>query len=123
MNITVLTETEFKALKPKQKKEYFDKLMQVAKEDQAEASRERNGQTQGYAFLWISLYGKDAISRSFRTYVKNHTPNKLMKNYRGTTNAWYFGSQSNLGVYDGLKALAAKIDSFGITAYVCDAWD
>ncbi|EQM48827.1 hypothetical protein D051_0853 [Vibrio parahaemolyticus VPCR-2010] len=123
MNITVLNEAEFKALKPKEKKAYFDKLMQAAKENQVEASRARNGQTQGNAFLWISLFGKDAISRSFRTYVKNHTPNKLLKNYRGTTNAWYFGSQSNLGVYDGLKALAAKLNSFGIPAYVCDEWD
>lgn len=106
--------------KRKWSKEIFDEFLRVFEEETRNSPRK--GQTQGFAFLWVSLYGKYAQDRAIISYVNKN--GKLFKNYRGSKNAWYFGSQSDLGVYDGLVAAVSKVlTPAGISALVEDEWD
>jgi hypothetical protein len=81
----------------------------------------RRGTTQGSAFLWIDLYGKSKMDTAFRKIVKEKA--RLMANYRGSKNAWYLGSQSDVSHYDGAVAMARYLDANGISASQCDEWD
>lgn len=120
----MITVEQFQALKPAAKANYVGDLVKQAEaiRDSAYRNSERRGRTQGYAFLWISLYGKDAISKAFVAYLNKNTT-KLFKNYRGSKKAWYFGSQSDMGMYDGLKAMATFLNNSGIPCVLCDEWD
>tara|TARA_R110001583_G_scaffold52147_8_gene162215 strand:+ start:2944 stop:3327 length:384 start_codon:yes stop_codon:yes gene_type:complete len=113
----------FSTLKPIQKKEYLSAVMEKAKYAFDEAYKVRASKTSGSAFLWVSLYGKDAISRAFRNFVKTSHECRIMNNYRGTKNAWYFGSQSSHGYWDGLNAMCKVLSAHGIESFTCDEWD
>lgn len=116
-------EDTFKAMKPAEKKRFFDELFTKANTARRESEFARRGSTQGSAFLWVSLYGKDSISRAFRSYLKKHHKARIFQNYRGSKYAWYFGSQRDLGVYDGLMSMCQLLSQSGIPALLCDEWD
>lgn len=123
--MNILSVTEFEVLKPAEKRKYLHEIFRTFNEKVREGKSlsTRNGQTQGYAFLWVSLYGKDKVSRAFRSLVKRET-GKLFSNYRGSKNAWYFGSQSDLGLYDGLNHAAKWLaNEAKIECFLCDEWD
>ena len=117
------TNETFSALKPKQKKAYFNAVMQKAKNAFNDAYPSRASETTGSVFLWVSLYGKDPISRAFRAFVKKNHDRRLMDSYRGTRNAWYFGSQTSHGYWDGLNAMCKLLNQYGISSLTCDEWD
>jgi hypothetical protein len=117
-----LTEDQFEALTPSKQKVYFSKVMEEADTIFIEAEKARKGKTHGSAFLWISLYGKNKISTAFRAFLKQDGK-RIMRNYRGSTYAYYLGSQSDLGKYDGFKAMASVFNKAGITGYLNDEWD
>jgi hypothetical protein len=123
VKLTIHTNETFSALKSKQKKEYFDAVMARAKAGFDEAYARRSSETSGSAFLWVSLYGKDAISRAFRAFIKKHHERRIMSNYRGTKHAWYFGSQTSHGYWDGLRKMCEVLTEHGIDCYTCDEWD
>lgn len=112
----------FESMKPAQKKEVLARIYQDAT-DILLQPQPRTGQTQGFAFLWINIYGKDKLSQAFKRFLNNHPSVKVVKNYRGAKFAWFFGSQSDLGKYDSYKAMAASLSANGIDAYLDDAWD
>ena len=130
----MITEADFKEMSPNVRRSLVQGFYFEASQVRAKAKREspRNGQTQGSAFLWVSLYGKTSKDRAFRAFVKNApmlipraflTNARMIDNYRGSKNAWYFGSQTNLGEYDGLKSMVNYLNSQGISALLCDEWD
>lgn len=121
--LPIITTETFSALKPNQKKEYLSAVMEKAKAAFNDAYSTRPSKTTGSAFLWVSLYGKDAISRAFRAFVKTNHDRRIMDNYRGTKNAWYFGSQTSHGYWDGLGAMCKVLTEHGIASYTCDEWD
>ena len=121
--INKLSVEQFKLLKPAEKVNYFKVIMSEAKSNYVSQYRVRGGTTQGNAFLWVSLYGKCPISRAFRSFVKNNHDRRIMNNYRGTKRAWYFGSQSDVGMWDGLRGMCEVLNVYGIECLVCDEWD
>ena len=114
---------EFKVLSPKIKANYMKQLMALVLTAQTIAEKARAGETSGNAYLWIDLYGKDSLTRSFISYIKKHEIKRIMTNYRGTKKAWYFGSQSSHGKWDGLQAICKVLNEYGINALTCDEWD
>jgi hypothetical protein len=121
--IKKLSIEEFRALKPKSKVQYFDCIMHSANDMYAEQYAIRNEQTQGSAFLWVSLYGKGSINTAFRAYIKKYHARKIMTNYRGSPHAWYFGSQTSVGIWDGLRGMCKVLNTYDIECYVEDEWD
>lgn len=115
---------EFKTLSTSSKNAYFKELLVQfrAKMEEGQRLSSRRGSTQGSVFLWISVYGSDVISKAFITYLKNHGERMIQK-YRGDKNAWYFGSQTDVGFYDGLVFANKWLKSYGIQSGVGDAWD
>lgn len=117
-----LNEEAFKQLKTSQKTTYLSSVYNDVMK-KLNSSQARSGQTQGNAFLWVSLYGKTPLSRAFRAFILKNSKGRIMKNYRGSSNAWYFGSQNDLGVYDSLVELTKELNRYGIPATLCDEWD
>lgn len=114
---------QFSLMKPAQKKVFFQEILMKAEAEFERSKQSRSGKTQGYAFLWISLYGKDPITKAFRTFLKNNQSRRIIDNYRDSKYAWYFGSQNDLGFYDGLQAMAKYLNEQGICCVTGDAWD
>jgi hypothetical protein len=121
--LTPLTEAEFKALKSSQKKEYFDALIKKTNVAFQNAYQARKSETSGFAFLWISLYSKGAITRAFVAYLKKNNDRPIIRNYRGDRQVWYFGSQSSHGYLDGMRAISTVLDEHNIPCCPCDEWD
>lgn len=111
---------QFKNMTKKEQHAFFVSALNDAKAVFEEARRARAGKTHGSAFLWITLCGKDAITKAFRAFVKTYDSRRVMDNYRGTKYAWYFGSQNDLGFYDGVRAMSKHLNSLGIS---CSAYD
>jgi hypothetical protein len=113
----------FEAMSPAERKRHVQNLFDGAKRayDEGRVSGQRRGTTQGSAFLWIDLYGKSKMDTAFRKIVKEQA--RLIQNYRGSKNAWYLGSQSDVSHYDGAVAKARYLDANGISASQCDEWD
>jgi len=123
INDPILDDVAFAALTPSQKKAYFTSIMSQATDSFNEAKHDRAEETSGSAFLWVSLYGKDAISRAFRSFIKANHERRVMNNYRGTKHAWYFGSQTSHGYWDALGAMCDVLTKYKIPCYTCDEWD
>jgi len=118
-----MNDETFAALTPAQKRAVCAELYAGAARALREGmeASDRRGKSSGSAFLWVSLYGKSKVERAFRTFVKSNA--RMIKNYRGTPNAWYFGSQNDVSYWDGLNAMCKYLTSQGINSYTCDAWD
>lgn len=116
---------EYESLNPSQKKAYIEHIYRGFRDANAEGRQlsARSGQTQGYAFLWIGIGKSNPLEKAFRRYLKKVDERKVFRNYRYTDFAWYFGSQSDLGIYDGLQAGAKYLNEHGVGCYVCDEWD
>lgn len=114
----------FESLNPSQKKVVIESILNEFNTRflSAKNSSERNGKIGGFAFLWISLYGKNKLTKAFVSYLKKNST-KIFENYRGSRKAWYFGSQSNLGYYDGLNEASKWLNSIGIDCVLCDEYD
>ena len=123
--MTIINSETFSALAPAAKQQHVSAMYAQfqAEFEQGRQQSPRNGKTQGSAFLWISLYGKDALTKAFKAFLKKQGA-RVIDNYRGDKNAWFFGSQNDLGFYDGLQA-ANKVltQQYGLASYVGDAWD
>ena len=92
---------DYQKLTPAAKKKIaFDLLMDATDAKSTGIMQsDRRGQTQGFAFLWISITGKSKYEQGFKRYLKKpDTPAKIFTNYRGDSFAWYFGSQSDLSI-------------------------
>lgn len=113
----------FEAMSAAERKRHVQSLFDKAKlaYEEGRVNGSRRGTTQGSAFLWIDLYGKSKMDTAFRKIVKEKA--RLMVNYRGSKNAWYLGSQSDVSHYDGAVAMARYLDANGISASQCDEWD
>lgn len=118
-----LVELEFKALKPAEKKKYLASVMSKAQTAFDLAYKARANETSGSAFLWVSLYSSDAVTRAFRNFITGNHKRRIMSNYRGTKYAWYFGSQNSHGYWDGLNAMCKVLSEHNISCYTCDEWD
>lgn len=123
--MTTLTADAFRALKPAEKTRYLSTIKETFTDalEQGKRAGGRSGMTQGSAALWVSLYGKDPVTRAFIAFLKK-TGARVIDNYRGSRKAWYFGIQTDVGVYDGLVAATKHLrDTYGIDCGVSDAWD
>lgn len=117
-------DAEFGELTPAERKAKIDQIFKEADAVRREsyANSDRRGQTSGYAFLWVNVYGRGKLANAFRRRVKNSS-SRVIKNYRGAKFAWYFGSQSDLGIYDSLKGMTKFLSDQGIECFVDDEWD
>lgn len=118
-----LSEDEFKSLTPAKKQAYLKTVMFKAQAAFDVAFEARKNEVNGSAFLWVSLCRSDALTRAFRAYIKKNHERRVMNNYRGTSYAWYFGSQTSHGYWDGLNAMCKVLSAHGVTCFTCDEWD
>lgn len=117
--------TTFAALAPSDKQRHLNAIYAAfnATLTASASASPRRGTTQGSAFLWINLYGKDPLTQAFARFLKKQGV-RVIANYRGAKKAWFFGSQNDLGYYDGLlKANALLAQHYGLHCVVEDAWD
>lgn len=114
-------DTQFSAMSAKAQSLYVDDALHVARRTM-ETRSERAGQSHGAAFLWIDVYGKNAISKAFKAALKRAGV-RIIRNYRGSKFAWYLGSQQDLGVYDAFLNAARMLAAAGVHCSLCDAWD
>lgn len=115
----------YDAMSPADKKAYVKTVFDgaIAAYNEKLANGSRRGTTQGYAFLWVNLYGKGKLSNAMRKYINANDHRRIIRNYRGAKAAWYFGSQSDLGIYDAMVEMAEYLSANGIECFVEDAWD
>lgn len=123
--MTKISTDAFDALPPAGKTAYLKTIYDAFNAELESGRRQstRNGCTQGSAFLWVSLYGKDSVTKAFAAYLKKQGA-RVIDKYRGDKKAWFFGSQNDLGFYDGLQAANKLLtQQYGLGSYVGDAWD
>lgn len=121
----VITAEAFAELSPASKTQYLRTLYTAFQSERVvgEQNSQRRGRTQGSAFLWVNLYGKDPLTKAFAAFLKKQGV-RVIANYRGAKKAWFFGSQTDLGVYDGLQAATRLLsERYRIGALLEDAWD
>lgn len=116
-----ITEFQFTTLSAAAKKAYLSEVLSEVHTIKEQSSA-RAGISHGSAFLWMDLYGKDAITKAFKALLKT-SGFKIFKNYRGSKFAWYLGSQSDLGKYDAFLNVSKFLNQAGVQCCLSDAWD